>query len=41
MWKISEVELCHLIGGCGGRLVSLVLRKLICSGYESMKRHPW
>ena len=35
----SELELQHLIGGCGRRVYLLVLRKLICSGYECVKRH--
>ena len=44
LWKwwcveSSELELQHLIGGCGRRVYLLVLRKLICSGYECVKRH--
>ena len=35
----SESELWHLISGYGGRVGLLVLRKLICSGYESVKRY--
>ena len=33
-----ELELQHLINGCGGRLGLLVLRKLFRGGYESVKR---
>ena len=29
----------HLIGGIGGRVCSLFLKKLFCSGYEGVKRH--
>ena len=33
----SELELRHLIGSCAGIVGLLVLRKLICSGYEDVK----
>ena len=34
----SELELQHLIGACGRRVGLLVLGKLLCNGYEDVKK---
>ena len=35
----SEFKLQQFIGDCGRRVRCLVLRRLICSGHEGVKRH--